>query len=245
MDQSMLKTTWKQRVVAVVVLVVVLFTFIASYAGIVLSNGNSGQGDDEIPAELMTLQNQYTDKQNELSSYASSISSTYLGTMLNYKGRVKAYNAASANGGGLQMEDLLEGTGRELTDGDKEYLAYYIGWCSDETVFDSSFDNFENPTTLANPLNASMGLIEGWNAGVVGMKLGGIRELTIPGELAYGETREICGGTNQPLKFIVYAFEDETYNSINAELEEIYNQILEYYYENQDVTEQLMQYDEE
>ena len=46
-------------------------------------------------------------------------------------------------------------------------------------------------------------MIEGWNEGVKGMRLGGIREITIPGELAYGDSMEICGGYNKPLKFLV------------------------------------------
>ena len=36
---------------------------------------------------------------------------------------------------------------------------------------------------------------------------GGVRELTIPSELAYGSTQEICGGTNSPLKFVIKAIE--------------------------------------
>ena len=51
--------------------------------------------------------------------------------------------------------------------------------------------------------NESQGLIEGWNNGVVGMRINGVREITIPGELAYGDSTEICGGYNKPLKFIV------------------------------------------
>ena len=46
-------------------------------------------------------------------------------------------------------------------------------------------------------------MIEGWNKGVEGMRIGGIREITVPGELAYGESMEICGGKNKPLKFLV------------------------------------------
>ena len=77
---------------------------------------------------------------------------------------------------------------------------------------------------------AGQGLIEGWNEGVVGMKLGGIREITIPGELAYGENREICGGLNSPLKFIILALEeDDKLGTLNQELQNIYIQLMQNY----------------
>ena len=57
------------------------------------------------------------------------------------------------------------------------------------------------------------------------MKVGGIREIDIPGELAYGDTREICGGTNSPLKFIVYPVEvSEEYKKVIKEFDTLYMQ---------------------
>ena len=51
------------------------------------------------------------------------------------------------------------------------------------------------------------------------MNLGGIREITIPGELAYQDTTEICGGTYKPLKFIVMAVENSgDFANLNSEL---------------------------
>ena len=73
-------------------------------------------------------------------------------------------------------------------------------------------------------------MIEGWNDGVVGMKIGGIREITIPGELAYGDSREICGATNSPLKFIILPVTDEKLTQLEAELEDIYAQLINAYY---------------
>lgn len=234
MDQSLLKTSWKQRVIYIIVLIVMVFVFIMSYAGIVMSGNNkSDTASDEQNPELAAIEAEYTEKQSELDAYATAnLSGKYFDTLKEYRSRVKAYNSATAGSGGLKTEDLLEGSGRELAEGDGDYIAYYIGWCADESVFDSSFDDFSNPTTLKSPLSGSLGLIEGWTSGVVGMKLGGIRELTIPGELAYGETQEICGGTNSPLKFVIYAFEDEGYNKINAELKEIENKYMEAYYKS-------------
>ena len=131
----------------------------------------------------------------------------------------------------MQERDLEIGFGRELTEGDTDYLAYYVGWCADESIFDSSFDDNDNPTSFKSALDASMGLIEGWNMGVEGMKLGGIREITIPGELAYGESMEICGGTNKPLKFIIMAMPNEDpLKSLANEMQDAYMRLQYAYY---------------
>ena len=110
-----------------------------------------------------------------------------------------------------------------MTEGDTDYLAYYVGWCADETVFDSSFDSNNDPTAFATILDASLGMIEGWNLGVEGMKLGGIREVTIASELAYKDQMEICGGYNKPLKFLIMPMPNEgTLASLATELETAY-----------------------
>ena len=65
-------------------------------------------------------------------------------------------------------------------------------------------DSLKAPFAVDGPAEAAV--IEGWQKGIVGMKIGGIRELTIPSDLAYGETgsgEDIPANT--PLKFIVMA----------------------------------------
>ena len=121
---------------------------------------------------------------------------------------------------------LRQGDGKTLTSSDTDYLAYYVGWCADESVFDSSFDDNENPTAFSKVLDASLGMIEGWNQGVDGMKINGIREITIPGELAYGDSMEICGGKNKPLKFIVMAkAKEDPLKTLAAEIDEAYMRV--------------------
>lgn len=200
MDEKSLKTSTKQRILIAIIAVVMLASIVASYALIVLGNNNTARTiNPEMEALISNLTEQYAAKSAEVDAAATSWSNQYYNEFSAYKSRVKAYNETTANTSGIQTTDLKIGTGRTLTDGDTNYFAYYIGWCADESVFDSSLKD----NSLKAPLAADAGLIEGWNVGVVGMKLGGVRELTIPGELAYGETTEICGGTNKPLKFVV------------------------------------------
>lgn len=87
----------------------------------------------------------------------------------------------------LQIEDIIIGTGAEVKSGD-HILIHYLGTLENGQKFDSSYDRKE-------PFEVQIGVgyvIKGWDQGVVGMKVGGKRKLTIPPELGYG-SREIPG----------------------------------------------------
>lgn len=219
MEEKELKTSTKQRVFIILIAVIMLGSVIASYAAIVIA-GSAGkqaeeatQIDDEKVAE-------YEEAYEKVVAEFKETSKSDYDKFVKFKSEVKGYNEAAANEGGVVKRDLKEGSGDKVTE--DNYLAYYIGWCADETVFDSTFDDAESPTGFMRVLEPA-GLVEGWNKGVEGMKIGGIREITIPGELAYGETREICGGTNKPLKFIVMAVKyDESLKELATEVEEAY-----------------------
>lgn len=234
MDQKSLKTSWKQRTVIIIIAALMIFSFVATYTAILLSNNKSSSSDGSDNAEFTKIQEEYQKKSEEVSAYAGTLSDKYFDTLKNYKSEVKAYNATTANSDGLKTKDLKEGDGRELKTDDTDYLAYYIGWCADESIFDSSLDDTSNPTALKTPLSATVGLIEGWNQGVIGMKLNGVREVTIPGELAYGETQEICGGKNSPLKFIILAFTDDKMKNLLKEADDILSRLYAAYYSSSD-----------
>jgi len=91
--------------------------------------------------------------------------------------------APAPQGGELVMEDTIVGTGAEAVAGSKVSV-HYTGRLTDGTKFDSSLDR--NQPFVFN-LGASQ-VIKGWDEGVVGMKVGGKRKLTIPPHLAYGES---------------------------------------------------------
>lgn len=86
---------------------------------------------------------------------------------------------------GLRYHDLVVGDGAQAENG-KLAVVHYTGWLTDGTKFDSSLDRGE-------PFLFGIGagkVIQGWEEGVLGMRVGGQRQLVIPPALGYGE-----GGT--------------------------------------------------
>lgn len=231
MDEKSLKTSRWQRIGILIIAILLLGGTVFAYLFIFMGSSSSDTSNDELIAGLTE---QYDAKTAELEAAAAPLSDQYFDDFSGYLSEVKAYNAASAEAEVLGIKDLKTGTGKTLEEGDTDYFAYYIGWCADGSIFDSSLDDTENPTALNVPLDASVGLIEGWNQGVIGMKLGGVRQLTISGDLAYGDTQEICGGYNSPLKFIILAIEkDEGIAALNSELDDLYLQLYYAYYGSQ------------
>jgi FKBP-type peptidyl-prolyl cis-trans isomerase len=82
---------------------------------------------------------------------------------------------------GLKYEDLETGSGAVARQG-QHATVHYTGWLQNGRKFDSSMDRNE---PFEFTLGAGM-VIKGWDEGVVGMKVGGKRKLTIPPDLAYG-----------------------------------------------------------
>jgi FKBP-type peptidyl-prolyl cis-trans isomerase len=79
-----------------------------------------------------------------------------------------------------KIEDLVQGKGPEAARG-KTVSVHYTGWLADGTKFDSSVGG--------DPFSFRLGageVIEGWDRGVAGMKVGGKRKLTLSPELGYG-----------------------------------------------------------
>lgn len=82
----------------------------------------------------------------------------------------------------LKTEIIQEGSGQEAKNGDTVSV-HYTGTLEDGTKFDSSVDR-------GTPFSFKLGIgqvIKGWDLGVLGMKIGEKRKLTIPSNLAYGE----------------------------------------------------------
>lgn len=230
MEEKELQTSLKQRIAIIAIAIIMLGSIIAGYVAIVANSGNSSSSSSETEISEEKIA-EYEEAYDEKLAKFQEASAYDYSKFMKYLPELAAYNESTANSGGVKTKDLRIGNGRELGEGDTNYLAYYVGWCADETVFDSSVDNMDNPTSFTKALDASLGMIEGWNAGVVGMKLGGIREITIPSDLAYGDQMEICGGLNKPLKFVVMAVANEDpLKSAAAELDDAYMRLQYAYY---------------
>lgn len=81
--------------------------------------------------------------------------------------------------GGLMVRDLKEGTGPEVPPGG-EVEVFYTGWLANGTVFDSAAQRGET-------ISFSLGrVVPGWQQGIPGMKVGGVRKLVLPPTLGYG-----------------------------------------------------------
>lgn len=101
----------------------------------------------------------------------------------------------------LQIEDLQVGEGPTAQAGDT-ISVHYTGWLEDGTQFDSSRDRGQPFTfTLGQG-----GVIAGWDEGLVGMRVGGVRRLTIPPDKAYGASGA-GGGLIPPNATLIFEVE--------------------------------------
>ncbi len=108
--------------------------------------------------------------------------------------------AACSAGNQLGIQDLTVGTGAEAVVG-KRVTVHYRGTLTDGKQFDASYDRGQ-PFTFV--LGAGQ-VIQGWDKGVAGMKVGGKRKLTIPPDLGYGSRG--AGGVIPPNATLLFEVE--------------------------------------
>jgi peptidylprolyl isomerase len=98
----------------------------------------------------------------------------------------------------LVIDDVTEGDGTEAKRGDT-ILAHYVG------VAHSTGEEFDSSWNRGAPLDFRLGVgqvIRGWDDGILGMKEGGRRKLTIPAHLAYGDRG--AGGAIKPGETLIF-----------------------------------------
>jgi FKBP-type peptidyl-prolyl cis-trans isomerase FkpA len=99
---------------------------------------------------------------------------------------------------GLRYTDIKTGTGEAVTGRGQTVIVHYTGWLEDETKFDSSRDRNE---PFSFPVDCGY-VIPGWDEGVKGMQVGGIRRLVVPAALGYGA--QGAGGVIPPNATLIF-----------------------------------------
>lgn len=199
-------TTKFQRWGILTIMIVTVVGTIGSFAVMILASKNEAADTAAYQAALTQYQEDYKAYQAKVDAQADTLSGNYYETFSQYSTRVGTFDRDGVKD--LVKTDLVIGDGEEVT-GTTQFAAYYIGWNPKGKVFDQSIDTINNklkaPLTVAEGLdNAS--LIDGWKEGMKGMKIGGVRELTIPSDKAYGESGQGDDiPANTPLKFVVMA----------------------------------------
>jgi FKBP-type peptidyl-prolyl cis-trans isomerase FkpA len=105
---------------------------------------------------------------------------------------------------GLQYEDTKAGDGAEAKAG-QHVKVHYTGWLYDPTAKDNRGKKFDSSKDRGQPFAFGLGqgqVIQGWDEGVQGMKVGGTRVLTIPADLGYGARG--AGGVIPPNATLVF-----------------------------------------
>lgn len=107
----------------------------------------------------------------------------------------------------LIKKDVKVGTGAEAKAG-QTVSVHYTGWLFDANAADNHGKQFDSSRTRGTPFKFPLGggrVIKGWDQGVVGMKVGGQRTLTIPASLGYGARG--AGGAIPPNATLVFDVE--------------------------------------
>jgi FKBP-type peptidyl-prolyl cis-trans isomerase len=201
-------TTKTQRWGILAILIVTVIGTVGSFAVMILATENQTKdtlAQQKVYADYKQKTYEY---QNKLTAQADELSSQYYDIFKSFQSRVAEFDLAGV--ATLSSEDLIVGDGEEIT-GNTPFAAYYIGWNPKGKVFDGSIDTEKGK--LKAPLFSAVGLdkgldnaslIQGWKEGMKGMRIGGVREIAIPSDLAYGEKGQGDDiPPNTPIKFVV------------------------------------------
>jgi FKBP-type peptidyl-prolyl cis-trans isomerase FkpA len=104
----------------------------------------------------------------------------------------------------LEIVELQEGPGTAIAAGQKA-VVQYTGWLYETAAPDKKGKEFDSSRNGGQPFRFTVGggqVIKGWDQGVLGMKVGGKRRLTIPASLAYGDVG--AGGVIPPGATLIF-----------------------------------------
>lgn len=196
------KTTNWQRVSIWIIAIVMGLGTLLTFFVMVFAGQNSDVDPNTIAAKKQQEAYQKDLESDEYKAYLKQQeeAKANLRALDGYADKVTAYNASDITE--LTVETLVEGTGATVKAGDT-ISANYTGWLPDGTIFDSTKSEGSDASSVSFELAKSK-IIDGWVEGLVGKRAGGVYYLSIPSDLAYGETG--FGDTipaNTPLRFIV------------------------------------------
>ena len=198
-------TTKGQRIGIWVIAGMMFLGTVGGFVAMMVAPGNEAKDQ----AAFKKAQDEYTkatdERKKKVEAQSNELSQKYYGKFSEFSSRVGAFDAGDVKE--LVKEDLVEGEGAEVKD-DTKLAVYYIGWNAKGEIFDQSIADgkLKAPLNMNGPANTAV--IQGWKEGLIGMKIGGVRELTIPANKAYGDKAQ--GDkipANSPLKFVVMAIE--------------------------------------
>jgi FKBP-type peptidyl-prolyl cis-trans isomerase FkpA len=107
----------------------------------------------------------------------------------------------------LEVGELKVGSGAPIAAGQKA-VVQYTGWLYETSAPDKKGKEFDSSRSSGQPFSFVVGagqVIKGWDQGVIGMKVGGRRRLTIPADLGYGDVG--AGGVIPPGAALVFDVE--------------------------------------
>ncbi len=108
----------------------------------------------------------------------------------------------------LLVTDLVKGVGDEAFPG-MVVIVHYTGWLYDPGAKDFRGRQFDSSRERGQPFSFPLGagrVIQGWEQGIPGMKVGGLRRLVIPPALAYG-SRDVGNGAIPPNSTLLFEVE--------------------------------------
>jgi FKBP-type peptidyl-prolyl cis-trans isomerase len=121
---------------------------------------------------------------------------------------------------GLNMRILREGNGAVAESG-QIAIVHYTGWLYDQSAPDKRGAKFDSSVDRGEHFQFALGagrVIKGWDQGVVGMKEGEVRELTIAPEMAYGD-RNVGNGLIPPGSTLIFEVELARAQSVQPEID--------------------------
>lgn len=188
-------TSKKQRIGIWIISLIMLVGVLSSFLVLLILPKNEAIDQAKQQEQLTAYNDAYSTYQTKIDE----LSAKYYNEFSQYASLPAAFDSQLVTE--LETEDLKVGDGEDISD-ETAYSAYYIGWNPEGKIFDQSISD----GALKAPISSDTSFIEGWSEGVVGMKIGGVRLLTIPSDKAYGETgsgEDIPANT--PIKFVIMA----------------------------------------